>query len=405
MELKETIEKIGTAFDEFKAANDKRLKDIETKGYAPADVVEKVEKINAELTSLAKMKLQLEAVETAVARSAFAGGGSSEVNKAKAEHKAGFNSWFRKGAEAGLRDLEIKAELSTLSDPDGGFTVPEEIDAAIDRVAATMSAMRRLATVRTIGTGTYKKLVGIGGATSGWVGEKQARPETDTPKLVEIAINTKEIYAMPAATQTLLDDSKIDIGQWLADEVSIEFDEQEGDAFINGNGVEQPHGIAAYPMVANAQYAWGKIGFIGTTVALLAATKAADAFIDLQHSLKVPYRNGASWLMNDLTLSAVRKLKDTQDNYIFQPGIVAGAPDILFGKPIEYDDNIGDVASGNFPVFYGNFKRAYLIIDRFGTRVLRDPYTKKPYVLFYTTRRVGGGIVMYEALKCLKITA
>ena len=402
MELKEMIEAIGKAFDTFKAENDTRIKQIEAKGSVDPILAEKVEKINADLTAMSAMKKQLEAIETAVARAQFPGGGKM-VDPDKAAHAKAFDKWFRKGIDDGLKDLQIKAAVSTLSDPDGGFTVPEEVDAAIDRVALKVSAMRRICTVRAISTDTYKKLVNQGGATSGWVAEKGARPETTTPTLAEIAINTKEIYAMPAATQMLLDDSRIDIGAWLADEVSIEFNEEEADSFINGNGVEKPKGIAAYTMITNASYAWGKVGYIpGGHASLI---NDVDKLIALQHALKPVYRNGVLWLMNDSTLETVRKFKDGDGNYIWRPGLLENAPDILLGKPVEIDDNVDSIGAGKYPIFYANFARAYLIIDRLGTRVLRDPYTSKPYVLFYTTKRVGAGLVMYEAIKAFKVAA
>jgi HK97 family phage major capsid protein len=403
LELKETIQALGKAFDAFKAENDARLKEIEKKGAADPLLTEKVDKINADIAQISALKKQLDTLETAVAQGQFPGGGKNELDRVKAQHKDAFAKFFRKGAEGGLRDLEIQAGLSTLSDPDGGFLVPEDYEQAIDRVALSVSAMRRLATVRTIGTDTFKKLVNQGGASAGWVGEKGARAETNTPTLTEIAINTKEIYAMPAATQTLLDDSRVDIAGWLADEVSIEFSEQESEAFINGNGVEQPKGIAAYTMTPNASYAWGKVGFITSGNASL--VNDLDKLIDLQHSLKPVYRNGAAWLMNDATLATIRKMKDGDGNYIWVPGLKDGAPDTLLGKPVEIDDNVDDIGNGKYPIFFANFKRAYLIIDRQGVRVLRDPYTTKPYVLFYTTKRVGGGIVMYEAIKALKVSA
>ena len=402
-ELKKLIEALGRAFEEFKAENDKRIKEIENGRNDPV-LAEKVEKINAELSAMSQVKKQLEALETAVARGQFPGGGASAVDVAKKAHAEAFNKWFRKGTgEAELKDLQIQASASTLSDPDGGFTVPEEVETAIDRVALTVSAMRRISTVRAISTDTYKKLVNQGGATSGWVGEKGARTETGTPTLAEIAINTKELYAMPYATQQLLDDSRVDIAAWLADEVAIEFNEEESEAFISGSGVEQPKGIAAYSMVANASYAWGKVGYIaGGHASLL---NNADKLIDLQHALKSVYRNGAVWLMADSTLNAIRKLKDGEGNYLWRPGLAENALDTLLGKPIEIDDNVDAIGANKYPIFFGNFKRAYLIVDRLGTRVLRDPFTAKPYVAFYTTKRVGGGIVMYEAIKTLKITA
>jgi HK97 family phage major capsid protein len=401
MELKETIESIGRAFEQFKAENDARLKEIEKKGSADPLLAEKVEKINADLTALGAMKKQLEAIETAVARGQYPGGGTAKDKEVIARAKA-FTHLMRGNIDS-VKDMEIQASASTLSDPDGGFTVPEEVDTAIDRVQGTMSAMRRLATVRAISTDTYKKLVNQGGATSGWVAEKGTRAETSTPTLKEIAINTKELYAMPAATQILLDDSRVDIGAWLAEEVGIEFNEEEGDAFISGNGVEKPKGIAAYSMIPNANYAWGKVGYIAGGHATL--LNNADKLIDLQHALKTSYRNGAAWLMNDATCGVIRKFKDGEGNYLWRPGLVEDKPDTLLGKPVEYDDNLDDIGAGKYPIFYANFKRAYLIIDRLGTRVLRDPYTSKPYVLFYTTKRVGGGIVMYEAIKALKIAA
>jgi len=401
MELKETIESIGRAFEQFKAENDARLKEIEKKGSADPLLAEKVEKINADLTALGAMKKQLEAIETAVARGQYPGGGTAKDKEVIARAKA-FTHLMRGNIDS-VKDMEIQASASTLSDPDGGFTVPEEVDAAIDRVAAKMSAMRSLATVMAISTDTYKKLVSQGGAVSGWTSEKGTRSETATPTLAEIAINTKELYAMPYATQALLDDSRIDIGAWLAGEVAIEFAEEEGDAFINGNGVEKPKGIGAYAMVANASYTWGKVGYIaGGHSSLL---NNLDKLIDVQHALKPVYRNGASWLMNDATVGVVRKFKDGDGNYIWRPGLLEGAPDTLLSKPVVVDDNVDNIGSNKYPIFYGNFKRAYLIIDRLGTRVLRDPYTAKPYVAFYTTKRVGGGIVMYEALKALKITS
>lgn len=401
MELKETIESIGRAFETFKAENDARLKEIEKKGNVDPLLAEKVEKINADISALGEMKKQLEAIETAVARGQFEGGGSAKDQEVISRAKA-FTHLMRGNIDS-VKDINIQASASTLSDPDGGFTVPEEVDTAIDRVQGTLSSMRRLATVRGISTDTYKKLVNQGGATSGWVAEKGSRGETSTPTLKEIAINTKELYAMPYATQTLLDDSRIDIGAWLAEEVGVEFNDEEGDAFIDGDGVSKPKGIAAYTMIANSSYAWGKVGFIASGHASL--LNNCDKLIDLQHALKTSYRNGAAFLMNDSTCQVIRKLKDGDGNYIWRPGLIEGNPDTLLGKPVEYDDNVDDIGAGKYPIFYANFKRAYLIIDRFGTRVLRDPYTAKPYVAFYTTKRVGGGIVMYEAIKAFKIAA
>jgi len=406
-ELRKTIEELGKTVHALHEKDQEAIKAITEKGYAPAEVVAQVEKINKDITDLSAMKRQLEDLETKVARSEFQGGGKSEIDKVKDEHKAAFEKWFRKGGDNELqavKELQVKAGLSTLSDPDGGYIItPPEFDRTIDRVAGTISVMRRLATVRTIGTSEYKKIINAGGTSSGWVAEKESRNETNTPVLKQIAINTKEIYAEPGCTQIELDDSYLDIGQWLADEVSIEFNEEEGASFITGDGVAKPHGIAGYPFIANASYEFGKVGYIaGGHASLL---NNADKLVSLVHSLKPVYRNGASFLMNDTTCETIRTLKNGNGDYIWRAGLEQGKPDSLLGKPCEYDDNVASIGAGTYPLFFGNFKRAYLIVDRAGVRILRDPFTSKGNVLFYCTKRVGGGIVMFEAIKALKIAA
>jgi HK97 family phage major capsid protein len=408
-EIKSLIDPLGKAFEAYKAENDKQIKDLKDSGRSDPIIAGKIDKINDELDKITAMKTQLEAkltaIETTIARGEFNGGGKSEIDQIKAEHKKAFEKWFRRGGEsqeAAVRDLQIKAGLSTLSDPDGGYVVtPPEFDTAIDRVAGTMSAMRRLATVRTIGTDTYKKLVNQGGSTSGWVAEKATRVETNTAVLREIAINTKEIYAMPGCTQISLDDAMIDLAAWLADEVSIEFTEEEGSAFINGNGVEKPHGIAGYTFIADGSYSWGKVGYVAGGHATL--LNNADKIEDLTYALKPMYLNGASFLMNRTTVGKIRQLKDGEGRSLWQPGMTLGAPNVLFGYPVETDDNVDAIGANKYPVFFGNFKRAYLIIDRMGIRILRDNLTSKGNVLFYCTKRSGAGLVSFESLKALKI--
>ena len=395
------LAELQKAFHEFKAENDKQLAEIRAKGNADPLLAEKVDKINAHITELDGVKAELEKLQNVIARGNY--GGDGGVNPVVAEHTKAFNTWFRKGVDAGLGDLEIKAALKTTSDPDGGYVVPVEMEKTIERVATTVSAMRRLARVMTIGTDTYKKLVNVGGATAAWVGETGTRSETSTPTLVEIAINTKELYAQPAATQTLLDDATIDMAAWLGGEVDIAFAEQEAPAFINGNGMNQPRGPLNYPTVANANYAWGSLGYIASGAA--ATFTNTDKLIDLQDSLKAIYQNGALFLMNTSTKSHMRKFKNGDGEYIFRQGLTLGAPDTLLGKAIEIDDNMPAIGANTYPIAYGDFKRSYLIIDRIGIRVLRDPFSNKPYILFYTTKRVGGGLIFYEALKLLKVAA
>lgn len=396
------VEGINKAFAAFKEANDKELADIK-KGLADVVQTEKVDRINSEVTALTKA---LDEVNAKLAAGTL--GAPGKADPAKAEHKAAFNRFFRKGVDADLRDLEVKAKLNTQSDPDGGYVVPEEMEAGIDRVLGTMSAMRSLATVRTIGAPTYKKLISQGGATSGWVGENDSRPETSTPKLSGLEFVAMELYAMPAATQTMLDDASMNTDAWLADEVSIAFTEQEGAAHITGDGNKKPKGLLAYDTVANASYAWGKLGYTasGVAAALTDSThNGADALIDLYYSLKSGYRNGASWLMSDAVMGTVRKLKDGQDNYLWAPPTGAAEIPTILGKPVVTDDNMHAIGAGKFPIAFGDFRRGYLILDRAGIRVLRDPYTSKPNVLFYTTKRTAGGVQNFEALKLLKVAA
>lgn len=399
------LEEMAKTFEAFKAEHEKEIADIK-KGMGDVVQSEKVDRINAEITTLQK---SIDDANAMIAAMRTGAGGSGEFDPAKAEHAKAFNAWFRKGEraiDADLGDLQVKVALSTDNDPDGGYLVPEEMADTVDRVVETVSAMRQLASVMTIGTDIYKKLISMGGAGSGWVGEKEARPETATPTLRELVFNMFEIYANPAATQRSLDDARLDIAQWLANEVAIEFAEQEGDAFINGDGVNKPRGLMSYDTVANASYAWGKLGFLTSGGASsFAADDPGDALISLYYGLKQQYRNGASWLMSDATMGAVRKFKDGDGTYLWRlPDGTAELPTIL-GKPVLTDDNMPAVGANKFPIAFGNFARGYLILDRFGIRVLRDPFTNKPYVHFYTTKRVGGGVQNFEAIKLLKIAS
>lgn len=396
------LAELQKAFEDFKAENDKAINDR----FKDVVQAEKVERINAAIGEMQKAQEEL-AVKLAAVQTGGAGDGKP-VSAEKRAHATAFDRFFRKGVEADLRDLEVKASLRTDSDPDGGYVVPDQMETAIDRVLGTVSAMRSIARVMSISAGVYKKLVNQGGATGGWVGERETRPETDTPTLAELAFPAMELYANPAATQTLLDDARVSIEQWLADEVSITFAEKEGAAFITGSGVNQPRGLLSYDTVLDTSYAWGKLGYVvsGVAAALTDSThNGADALTDLVYSIKQGYRQNGRFLMNRKTQAAIRKLKSkTEELYLWQPSIQAGQPATILGYPVTDDDNMQDATSGgNFPVAFGDFQRGYLIVDRMGVRVLRDPFTNKPYVHFYTTKRVGGGVQNFEAIKLLKI--
>lgn len=396
------LAELQKAFEAFKEANNKELADLK-KGMGDVVQTEKVDRINAEIT---KLQVAIDETNTMLA-AARLGGGADQTSPEVKAHRSAFNQFFRKGVDNGLKDLEVKAALRTDSDTDGGYLVPEEESTEIDRILGTVSAMRQLARIMTISTSTYKKLVNLGGAGYGWVGERQARPETDAPTLAELIFNMMEMYANPAATQTMLDDARVDIGAWLGEEVSITFAEQEGSAFVSGDGILRPRGFLSYDTIADANYVWGKIGFIVTGEAAdFVAEDPVDPFINLVYSLKQGYRQNATFIMNRANQAKVRKFKDDQDNYMWTPpvqgGVQGGQPAQFLGYPIVDDDNMPAVGANAFPVAFGDFRRGYLIVDRFGIRVLRDPFTNKPYVHFYTTKRVGGGVQNFEAIKLLK---
>ena len=398
-EVKDAFDEFLRAFEAFKSVNDERLGQLEARS---ADIVteEKVDRINR---ALDEQKRLLDELTLASARPAIAG--ERKAAPAAREKKAAFERYIRKGDAGGLDALELKA-MSAGSQADGGYTVPLEIEQTIDRVLAKVSPMRAIASVRQIGTNTYRKPVATAGAATGWVAETDARTTTNTPTLAAIDFPTMELYAMPAATQTLLDDSQVDLEQWLAGEVQTVFAEQEGTAFISGNGTTQPKGFLSETIVADSAWAWTKLGYIASGAAgAFASSNPIDALVGLAYAPKQAYRANGSWMMNRTTESVIRKFKDSTGNYIWQPGTTAGQPPTLLGYPVAEADDMPDIAANSYSVAFGDFARGYLIVDRVGVRVLRDPYSAKPYVLFYTTKRVGGGVQNFEAIKLMKFAA
>lgn len=394
---------LQTAFEAFKTEQKAAL------AAATKDVVQtdKIDRINADIT---KLQGAIDEMNKLIAAARVGGDDDPKALSAEEKaHKKGFSAYFRSGAESGLRDLEVKAAATSDNDPNGGYLVDKQTEQTIDRVLGTVSAIRSIASVLTISASVYRKLVNQGGAGGGWVGEKQSRSETGAPTLAALEFPAMEVYANPAATQTLLDDARVDISAWLADEVSTTFAEMEGVAFYSGNGVNKPKGLSSYTMIADANYAWGKVGFVTSGVASALADSSNSghpALTNLVYAIKQGYRNNAQFLMNRKTAAAVRKLASLGDEKLplWQPSMQLGQPATLMGYPVVDDDNVEDVGANAFPIWFGDFKRAYLIVDRAGIRVLRDPFTNKPFVHFYTTKRVGGGIQNFEAVKAMKIS-
>ncbi|HUD52520.1 phage major capsid protein [Parvibaculum sp.] len=399
-EVRDAMDEFLGAFEDFKQANDERLDEIEKKLTADVLTEEKVDRINR---ALDRQKKTVDELALTLARPEIGGHESrARLDPARREHKRAFDLYVRKGEAQDLRALEAKA-LSAQSDPDGGYLVPAETERMIDRIVSDASPIRAIAGVRQIGAASYKKLFTVSGPASGWVGETEARSETTASSLSELEFPAMELYAMPAATSTLLDDAAINIDQWLAEEVQTAFAEQEGAAFVTGDGVRRPRGFLSYAKVANASWSWGKLGYLATGVAgAFPVSNPSDMLIDLIYAVKAGYRANARFVMNRATQSVIRKFKDAEGNYLWQPGLAAGAPPTLLNYPVTEAEDMPSIASDATAIAFGDFKRGYLIVDRLGVRVLRDPYSAKPYVLFYTTKRVGGGVQNFEALKLLK---
>ena len=334
--------------------------------------------------------------------------GAAEENQDKKAYKSAFvDGFLRKGQESGLKDLQIKA-MSVGTPADGGYALPEQIDRMVEQLSRDMSAVRSVANVIQVGTSDYKKLVNVNGIASGWVGETAARPETNTSKLAEVAPPMGTLYANPQVTQDALDDLFYNVEADVAAQLAEEFGIAEGAAFVSGNGTNKPKGFLAYTTAATADAtrAFGTIEHIATGVAGdFAASNKADVLYDVIGKLKAAYRGGSVWMMNKAIMFEVLKLKDTTGQYLWQPSLQEGFPIRLLGFGVVESEDMPAKSANSLSISFGNFKRGYTIVDRIGTRMLRDPYTNKPYVGFYTTKRVGGAVVNSEAIKVVKFAA
>jgi HK97 family phage major capsid protein len=311
------------------------------------------------------------------------------------------DGYLRRGSE-----VELKS-FTGVTPADGGFAVPREIDEVIDRVLKSISPIRAISSVVRVGSSGYRKLVTQNGVTSGWAAETATRPETGTPTFNEIVPSFGDLYANPAATQAMLDDAAFDVEAWLADEIATEFAKAEGAAFINGNGTNRPRGFLTAPVAttSDATRPFGTVQYVPTGVAGgFAATNPQDKLVELVHAVRAPYRQGASWVMNASTLSVIRRFKTSDGAFIWQPGLAAGQPDTLMGYPVIEAEDMPDIAANSLSIAFGNFKAGYLIAERSETNILRDPYSNKPYVHFYATKRIGGALINSAAIKLMRFS-
>ena len=388
------VDQLGSAWEQFKAVNDRRLNEIEKKGAADAVTVDHLNKINHVMDGY---KARVDQLETAFSRPAAGMEyGTALTNPVMTEHKEAFQDYLRRGVEDDLSHLERKA-LSASSDPDGGYLItPAMAETIVHKVFET-SPMRHLASVEVISSDALEILEDTDEAAAGWTTETGAVSETATPDLGKKTIPVHELYAQPKATQKLVDDASIDIELWLSKKLTEVFSRKENTAFINGDGVGKPRGILTYADGTN----WGEIEQIDSGSS---GNVTSDKLVEMYYALKEEYAAHSTFLMNRSTAQQVRLLKEsTTDQYLWQPGLQAGSPDTLLGVPVVQAADMEAPAADSLSIALADFKRAYQIVDRTGIRVLRDPYTEKPFVKFYTTKRTGGDVVNFEAIKLMKL--
>ncbi len=425
------IEEIRSAFEQFKKANDQRLAEIEKHGQANAETTAKVDRINAAIDGLqATLTQRMDDLEARLNRSHAGGFGGARPTdqqlrlyalwqsaaqqkpvepeqvdlKLIDKYNRAFADWMRRGERAAGDHLQLLNEMSVQSVPDGGVLVGPDMSGRIIMMQMETSPMRSLASVQTISTDVFEGMNDLGEAgTGGWVGETAARTgPTDTPQLGTWRIPVHEQWAEPRATQKLLDDAQIDVEGWLARKVAAKFSRDENTAFVTGSGVLKPRGFTTYAEGTPSAATWDVVERVHSGAA---ATLTADGLIDLVAALKDAYTANARFAMRRATQFVIRKLKDGLGNYLWQPDFASTGRATILGFPVVDFADMPAIGAGNLAVAFGDFRQAYQIVDRMGIRVLRDPYTTKGYVKFYTTKRVGGAVINFEALKLLEVAA
>lgn len=420
----DALDKIATAFDEYKKTNDARIEAVKS-GASTEALDAKLAKIDAHIDGLNEVKTKLEKMETKLARPGALDGGRQEgESKEAVEYRHAFLDWMRAPADherqqkaaAAAKQLESKsrdgretraAQTVTSTGSAGGFALPEIIERQIARLSVDISPLRQISTVRTVGSPDYKELFDVNGAGFEWLGEADARNQTTTPDLAEVAPTFGMASAKPQASEESLDDLFFDVENWLISSAAETIAQGEGVAFISGNGTKKPTGFLAGPTpvtTADSSRAFGTLQYIASGQAAALPT-STDLFYDLVYSLRARYRNNAQWVTSKLVLAALRKYKDTTGQYLWQPALTAGQPATFMGYGITEAEDMPAVGAGAFPLAFGDFKEGYLIADRVGMRITRDGITTPGFVKFYVRKRVGGKLRNSQAIKLLKIAA
>ena len=434
-EIKQAVDavaKIGQAFEEFKSANDAKLKEIEAKGAVDPVTEAKLAKIEADMTKLQEVAdeavlavkrqsrivtdqngevIDLDAKAFNWAR--FVGSQTKQEAEAKgfnaanmAEYKKSFDRLVRLNFDhTRLSEAERKT-LSVGTDTDGGFFVHPDMTGRMVKKIFETSPVRAYASVQVISTDALEGYYDNNEVGFGWVSELASRPATTTPAVGAWRIPVHEMYAMPEASQKILDDAEVDMEAWLAEKIADKFVRSENSAFVSANGVGKPRGFLDYPNGSDLtnSIARHKTGVAG---AFAAAPNGGDVLINALYDLKAEYRANATWFMNRSVTALVRKLKDSDGAYLWQPGIAAGQPATILGYPVaSFEDMPSPVATvaGTLGIAVGDLRQAYQVVDRMGVRMLRDPYSAKPKVQFYATKRTGGDLLNGEALKLVEFS-
>lgn len=428
-DLKKIIDELGRAFDEFKKTHETQMTEMKA-GRSDPLLEQNLQKITTRLDELQAQKDEIEKklnrphIETSddkqeakslrafnieIKAAAIIQGRAQPADVSLDEYrnyKRCFNEMMRKG-DKHLNEIERKA-MQVGIDSDGGYLVPADVTGRIATRLFDLSPIRQIANVQTIGSDRLEGIEDINEADAGWVSELGTRLDTNTPQVGKYEIVANEMYAQPKATQKLLDDASVDVEAWLSGKVADKFARTEGAAFVNGNGVGKPRGFTSYPTAstADATRAWGTFEHVKTGANGAFASTQADPLFDLIAAFKPGYLNGAQWVTRRTVIAAIRKFKtSTTSEYIWQPGLQQGQPAQLLGFPITIAEDMPAMATGSNSMALGNFQLGYQIVDRLGVRVLRDPYTDKPYIKFYTTKRTGGGAVQFEAIKFINFAA
>ncbi|NHB77951.1 phage major capsid protein [Rhodobacter calidifons] len=323
----------------------------------------------------------------------------------EAPHQKAFNAYLRTGDDDGLRGLALEGKaMSTTIAADGGYLVDPQTADRIRSMLFATSSLRSVANVVQVEASSFDVIVDRSEVGSGWATETAATTETATPIIERISIKLHELAAMPKASQRLLDDSAFDVEGWLAEKIATRFIRAEAAAFISGDGVDKPRGILDPTKVANASWTWGNIGYVPTGAASdFATTNPADCIVNLVYALGADYRANGTFVMNSKTVGAVRKMKDGDGRFLWSDGLAAGEPSRLMGYPVLVCEDMPDVGANAFPIAFGDFRAAYTVAERPDLRILRDPFSAKPNVLFYANKRVGGDITDYAAIKLLRV--